>query len=106
MRLFLISYQLIPVRANEALIAELQKSEGWWHHLDYTWLIATHETADELYSRIANHLLKSDRELIVELTPGSEYQGWLPKDGWDWIAKHLGPSGTTSPIYRTHRFGR
>lgn len=103
-RLFLFTYQLIPSRPNDGLIKELQNSDEWWHYLDFTWIISTNESADEFYSRIAPHLSKADRELIVEFKRGAQYQGWLQKEAWDWIQQRLEPTIPTYPY--PHRYGR
>jgi hypothetical protein len=86
-----VSYQLRPTRANPDLIAELKNSPQWWHFLDFTWLIATQETAEDLFNRISAHLLKTDSELIVQIRRGSQFNGWLPKEAWDWIEARIGP---------------
>jgi hypothetical protein len=91
MKVFLITYQLVPTRNNPGLVTEVQNSPYWWHFLDFTWLIATNETAEDVYSRIAGHLLHTDRELIVQIRRGSAYAGWLPKEAWDWIEARIGP---------------
>jgi len=88
-KVLLVTYQLVPVRPVVSLITELQNSPHWWHFFDYTWLIGTNETADELYGRVSRHLTAADRELIVELRRGVEYQGWLTKEAWDWINERL-----------------
>jgi hypothetical protein len=90
-KVFLVTYQLRPQRANPGLTAELKNSPYWWHFLDFTWLIATNESAEQIYSRIANHLDQTDSELIVQIRRGSQYAGWLPKEAWDWIEERIGP---------------
>jgi hypothetical protein len=80
-----------PARANPGLVAELKNSPQWWHFLDFTWLIATNESAEQVYGRIATYLSRTDIELIVQIRPGSEYAGWLPKEAWDWIQERIGP---------------
>jgi hypothetical protein len=55
---------------------------------DNTWLIATDETAQELYDKLEPYLVKanSDRILIVKLT--KEHQGWHAKSVWEWFTEH------------------
>lgn len=87
--IYVVSYLLNPKRDASALLAELQyPSVGWCHYLDDTWLIATNETADALYNRLAKHLLNTDMILIIEFKPNASYRGFLPKDAWDWIEQH------------------
>lgn len=98
MRVFLVTYQLRPVREHPALLQALQKTGIWMHYIDYTWLIATNETALELFDRISVLLTKADSELIIEIKRGSQYRGWLPQDAWDWVQKWIGePEGSPYP---------
>ena len=83
--LYLVSYTLNPPRKNPELEKALQSTGIWWHHLDFTWIIVSQETIEQLYNRIAPHLHKSDHELILEIPPNARYYGWLPKEAWDWI---------------------
>ena len=83
--MYLVSYTLNPPRINQALEKELQSTGIWWHHLDFTWIIVSGETIEQLYNRIAKHLMQSDHELIFEIPPNARYFGWLPKEAWDWL---------------------
>lgn len=86
--LYVVTYTLKPKRDATTLITELQNSPGWWHYLDDTWLIATHETREQLWGRIAKKFIKTDRILIVQVTPDARYWGWLPQEAWDWLDQH------------------
>ena len=89
MRVYVVSYDLRkPGRDYKGLSDELQHSPGWWHYLDSTWLIATSESANELYKRLVYHLDRGDNILVIQA--GSDRQGWLPKDAWNWIQQNLG----------------
>jgi hypothetical protein len=81
----LLSYQLRPFRYTPALFLELQKSLSWSHYLDYTWIVQTPETVEQLYARLAPHFTQQDSFLIVQILPNTPIFGWLPKDAWDWI---------------------
>ena len=84
---YLVSYDLRPglFRNMEPFYEELKRSPDWWHYLDRTWLIATHEPIGEVWDRLRQHLGRDDSILIIKVTP--EYQGWLPADAWEWIRK-------------------
>jgi hypothetical protein len=82
---YVVTYTLRPKRDATWLIVQLQRSPKWWHFLDDTWLIATHESAEQLWSRIAPNFLATDGVLIVQLTAHAGYFGWLPKEAWEWI---------------------
>ncbi|MBI4216279.1 MAG: hypothetical protein HY687_02640 [Chloroflexi bacterium] len=88
MTMYLVSYSLTPKRDIDALLNEFQSSLGWAHYVDESWLIATHETVQQLYERLAKHFQRSDRLLIMQVQPTSQYQGWLPKEFWDWIERY------------------
>ena len=83
--LYLVTYTLNPQREAINIVNELKSSPGWWHHLDYTWLIATKENINQLYSRLAIRFLDSDHFLILEIPPSATHQGWLPKSAWEWF---------------------
>ncbi len=88
MEVYVVSYDLRkPGRDYTGLSEELQRSPSWWHYLDSTWLIVTSESAGKLYNRLAPHLDEGDSILVVQA--GSDRQGWLPKDAWDWIQQNL-----------------
>jgi hypothetical protein len=85
---YLVSYDLRKPRRNyKGLLEELERSPGWWHYLDSTWLIVTSENADQLYRRLKIHIDESDSLLIIQVS--GDYQGWLPKEAWTWIGKHV-----------------
>jgi hypothetical protein len=85
---YVVSYDLRkPGRDYKGLFDELQASPGWWHFLEATWLIATSQSANELYDRLRVHLDGSDSILIIQA--GTDMQGWLPKEAWEWIQREL-----------------
>lgn len=67
---------------------ELKKSKGWWSYLERSWLVFTDENPTEIWKRIEEKINKKNSLLIIEVT--SNYQGWLPKDAWDWIKEKFG----------------
>lgn len=86
--LLIVSYDLRkPGQNYSGLWDELKNSPRWWHYLDSTWLVATSETASQLYNRLLQHLDKGDSILIIEA--GKNIQGWLPQEAWDWIRQEL-----------------
>ena len=83
--MYVVSYTLNPKRDATPILVELQRSPEWWHYLDETWLISTYETVTQLHARIIPRFIATDRVLIVQVTSQASYQGWLPKDAWDWF---------------------
>ncbi len=83
--LYVVSYTLQPPRIILPLVTELQSNPDWAHYLDSTWLIATTETAQQLYERLGKHLTVLDFILIIEIKRNSSRFGYLPKDAWEWL---------------------
>ena len=85
---YVVSYDLRkPGQDYKGLFDELEASSSWWHYLESTWLIATLESANELYNHLRKHLDGGDRLLIIQA--GTDMQGWLPKEAWEWIEREL-----------------
>ncbi|MCF7519836.1 hypothetical protein [Pseudoalteromonas sp. L21] len=88
MAVYCVSYDLNRAGQNyNALYEEIKASSGWCHPLDSTWLISSSETADQLSDRLRKHLDNNDDLLVIKVTRG--YAGWLPKNIWEWIDKHV-----------------
>ena len=87
-KVYCISYDLNKSGKDyKGLIEELKRSNSWWHYLKSTWLIYTNESASAIWDRISSHVDSDDYALIIQV--GKDHQGWLPKDAWDWINKHI-----------------
>lgn len=84
----IVTYTIHPDRDTTNLINELQKSSNWWHYLDTTWLIASNETPEQLWIRLAPNVAPTDYILIAQFALYATYYGWLPKEAFDWIAQH------------------
>ena len=65
----------------------------WWHFLSGTWLIATDLTASEIFARLRPTLDRNASVLVAEL--GQDYNGWLPKPAWEWLAAQREQFATT-----------
>jgi hypothetical protein len=86
---FTVNYDLASFGTPNyaGLTAELQRSPGWLHYLKSNYLIATRESAQELYNRIAPYLRRIDHVLVIEVT--ADYTGWLTPRCWQWISQHV-----------------
>ena len=87
---YLVSYKMdsLPIDLvfnYRGIVDELQKSNGWAHHIDNTWLIYTQESIEDLYNRLRVHFRTNERILIIPVDLARGYQGWLPQEAWDWI---------------------
>jgi len=81
---YVITYDLkSPGRDYSPLYEAIKDNYAWWHYLESTWLVATNETAMQIYNRLVVTITTSDRLLIVRISP--DYHGWLPADAWNWM---------------------
>ncbi len=55
----------------------------WWHYFDATWIVVTIHTPDQFARSLFPYMETADRLLVVKLQ--KDFQGWLPKDAWDWL---------------------
>lgn len=82
--IYSITYDLKkPGQDYDGLYESIKSLGAWWHYLESTWLVDTQLNADSIYKRLDANIDKNDRLLIVNF--GTDYQGWLDKDAWDWI---------------------
>lgn len=88
MTVYCVSYDLNKAGQNyNALYDELKASLNWWHYLDSTWLIYTHESAEALFQRLQKHIDNNDRLLVIKVV--RNYQGWLTEEAWQWIRQYV-----------------
>jgi hypothetical protein len=82
--ILLVTYDLkTPGRTYGPFYEALKAQGSWWHYLTTTWLLDTEHQPQEVYDALGQHLSKLDRILVIRVT--NSYQGYLPKDAWDWI---------------------
>jgi hypothetical protein len=73
----------------EALKAQADNGK-WWHYMSSTWLLSTTKTPQQIVDAVTPYFERQqDFIFVCELTPN--YQGWLPKQAWDWINAELRP---------------
>lgn len=95
-QVLLVTYDLkTPLRDYAPFYEALKQQGAWLHYLDSTWLISTSHTPQQLYNAVVSHITTSDRLLIVPIT--RPYYGFMPKDVWDWLDKHLPHSLSSIP---------
>lgn len=88
MTAYVISYDLkAPGRDYSNLYEAIKHGTKWWHYLESTWIVITNESPQQVWDRLARHVDKNDRLLIIEAR--DNVQGWLPKDAWDWIHSNV-----------------
>lgn len=82
--IYAINYDLKKPGQDYKDLHEAIKSCGaWWHHLGSTWLVDTSLNASGIWEKLAPHVDKNDQVLVIRVA--RDYQGWLPKEAWDWI---------------------
>jgi hypothetical protein len=76
---------------------EVVKTQGkWWHYLASTWLLSTTRIPQEVVDAIHPQMDPQDLLFVCELAP--RYQGWLPKQAWDWINAELQQPSLFPPL--------
>lgn len=87
---YLISYDLnLPEQNYEDLHAAIKEiANGWWHHLDSTWIIKHPGSAATIRNILKSHTDKNDELLVVKLSNEGAWQGFGEK-GSNWLKQHL-----------------
>ena len=84
-QLLLITYDLKHPASDYVILFNHLKSTGvWWHNIQSTWMIVTDKAVDDWANLIRCCIHPDDRFLVVDVTD-RYINGWLTKDGWDWI---------------------
>lgn len=78
-----------PHLKYDSFYNEIKKADTWWHYLDSTWLIKTQFNPQYWYNKLAPLIYQNDSIFIIEVT--NKYQGWLPKEAWEWLNRELPP---------------
>jgi len=92
MRTYLIGYDLNRPRGAddypklfEAIKAQ---ANGYWHHLDSTWIIKTNSSATDIRDALSIHIDSGDELLVVRLTGEGAWKGF-PVSGSQWLLTYL-----------------
>lgn len=90
MKTYLIGYDLNKPEADYPKLIEAIKeiANGYWHHLDSTWLIKTNESCESILSKLKPKIDNDDELLIVRLNGEGSWTGFN-KSGSDWLKSHL-----------------
>ena len=87
MAVYSVSYDLNKEGQNyKDLIAEIKSFNGYCKVMDSYWFVSSNNDAQIVYSKLAKHIDKNDRLLVMQTS--SNRQGWLDKDVWEWFKKH------------------
>lgn len=88
MKVYIISYRLQSKKDYTGLYEQLEALPDWWHYLESTWLVATEQNANQLYNLMRPHLDQEKDDILI-IQAGTDMQGWLPKDAWEWIHRNF-----------------
>lgn len=86
MNLLLVTFSLRNQLRDygEFFVALRGNALQWSHYIEQTYIVYTSYDQNELASKLYPHMEATDALLIVKINP-YEYQGWLPKEAWEWI---------------------
>jgi hypothetical protein len=85
---YLISYDLKQSADKYApFIAEIQKSERWWHFITNTWVVLRRDALVELSAKLRPLIFQTDQLLIMPAKGPAD--GWLPPEAWKWINDYI-----------------
>jgi hypothetical protein len=84
-QLYYVGIRWIKTPVDVDKVDGLLSANGDWYRLNaYTWFSFTPLNQDGLYKLLRPHL-QSDDSLVIIKTDPSAYNGWAPKQFWDWI---------------------
>lgn len=93
MKTYLIGYDLNKSGQDyDTLIERIKElANGWWHHLDSTWIIKSNSTAKAIRDDLKQYIDSNDELLVVALTGEAAWTGFN-KRGSEWLKKSITPS--------------
>lgn len=62
--------------------------KNWSHYLTSSYILISPLSASGLSDRLRLNYFKDHRFLLYQIT-GTNYNGWLPKESWEWIKKYI-----------------
>lgn len=92
MAIYMIGYDLNRAGKNyDGLIAKIKEiSDGYWHHLDSTWLIGHAGKAEAIRDALFPYVDADDELLVVLLTKQGDWASVGIKDaGAKWLHNNL-----------------
>jgi hypothetical protein len=86
----LVGYDLnSPGRDYGPLIAKLKGMDGWWHHLDSTWLVRTELTPVQLRNELKYLMDANDELLVIDVTGKSWAGKGFAERAYEWLRVSL-----------------
>jgi hypothetical protein len=95
MKTYMIGYDLNKTGQDYAsLIQEIKEiANGYWHHLDSTWLVNSNLGASNIIDRLVPHVDANDEILVIAVADDWASYG-IRKSGTDWLKESLRPACT------------
>ena len=88
-RALMVTYDLNAPGKDYKRVHDAIKGLGpWWHYLDSTWIAVTPLSPSQAWDVLAKSFDETDSCLVVDIT-GDSFSGWLPREAWDWLNKHI-----------------
>jgi len=83
---YLIAIRWIKTELNPAKVDAVLSPNGDWYRFNgYTWFFWTRLDQEQIYKVLSPHFHPDDSIVVMKADP-SAYQGWAPKQFWDWLA--------------------
>lgn len=80
-----ITYDLNkPGQDYDLVHSAIKKLGDWRHPLESYWVVDTSVTLHRAYEMVKS-VCDDSTHLFVARIHSGEYQGWLPKEFWDWM---------------------
>lgn len=92
MRTYLVTYDLMRPGKDYSALHDAIKSvaNGWWHHLDSTWLVNSTLTAAQIRDHLGANVDSNDKLLVISLG-----RSWathnMPANANAWLRDNLKP---------------
>ena len=92
MVVYLIGYDLNRPRGEDAypdLFESIKDiANGWWHHLDSTWIIRSEKSAAQIRDSLMPYVDRNDELLVARLAGEAAWVGFNT-NGSDWLRNSL-----------------
>jgi hypothetical protein len=90
MAVYIIGYDLNRPGQDYSDLFDAIKSHanGWWHHLDSTWLIKSSSTAKAIRDDLWAHMDNNDELLVAVISAPAAWEGF-DESGSKWLRDNL-----------------
>ena len=90
--IYLINYK---VSGSDATLKETIKSaKSWFNYFQGSWIIISTNSLAVWQEKLSAHINHGEDHLLIIELQLKNYNGWMPKNAWDWLKKQKGLQGT------------